>query len=98
MRRRGGSVEGAALHLRAAEGSGNYEHDCNGDARRDFQGNLPDRRSGVEIVIAGMEDAQLRYQRPQARLMQPERFMVRRMRKMKKPKRAMATEENTTVV
>jgi hypothetical protein len=45
-----------------------------------------------------MEDAQLRYQRPQARLMQPERFMVRRMRKMKKPKRAMATEENTTVV
>jgi hypothetical protein len=32
-----------------------------------------------------MEDAQLRYQRPQARLMQPESVMVRRTRKMKKP-------------
>ena len=65
---------------------------------RHFQGNLPDRWSGVEIVIAGMEDAQVRYQRPQARRMQPEGFMVRRTRKMKKPKRAMATEENTTAV
>jgi hypothetical protein len=30
--------------------------------------------------------------------MQPESFMVRRTRKMKKPKRAIATEENDTAV
>ena len=40
----------------------------------------------------------MRYQRPQARLMQPESFMVRRTRKMKKPKRAIATEENAIAV
>jgi hypothetical protein len=40
----------------------------------------------------------LLYQRPRARLMQPERVMVRRTRKRKKPKRAIATEENATAV
>ena len=45
-----------------------------------------------------MEDAQVRYQRPQARRMQPESFVVMRTRKMKKPKRAIATEENATAV
>jgi hypothetical protein len=34
-----------------------------------------------------MEDAQVRYQRPRERLMQPERVMLRRARKTKKPKR-----------
>jgi len=38
------------------------------------------------------------FTRGRGRLMQPERVMVRRTKKMKEPKRAIATEENATAV